>query len=133
MNRHFKITVDGHEYDVTVEELPGEAGSLYPDARTMRSETAPPVAPQTGAAPSPTPPAPLAQAAPGDVVSPLAGIVVSVNVAVGEPVQADTIVVTLEAMKTKTSVAAGSAGKVESIAVQAEQGVDAGQLLLKIG
>ena len=132
MNRHFKITVDGHEYDVTVEELSGEAGGLYPDARTMRSEPVQPTAAPAAARPAPAPAPPKASAAPGDVVSPLAGIIVSVNVSVGDPVEEGTIVVTLEAMKTKTSVAAGTKGKVASIAVQADQAVEAGQHLLTI-
>lgn len=69
---------------------------------------------------------------PGDVVSPLAGIVLSIDVKLGAGVKAETRVVTLEAMKTKTMVAAGRAGTVSAIAVDAGQGVEVGQALLTI-
>ena len=60
------------------------------------------------------------------------GLVLSVEVAVGASVTADTLVVTLEAMKTKTIVAAGRSGKVEAIAVGVGDPVEAGQPLLTI-
>ena len=56
----------------------------------------------------------------------------SVDVEVGAAVEPDTRVITLEAMKTKTTVAAGREGKVSAIAVSAGQGVEAGQPLLTI-
>ncbi len=71
-------------------------------------------------------------AGPGDVVSPLAGVVLSIEVALGATVDADTPVATLEAMKTKTMVKAGRSGKVSAIAVSTGQAVEAGQALLTI-
>ena len=137
MQRRFKISVEGHEYDVVVEEIADEGGGLYPDRETMRAAPAQPsrpaaasaaVAPPAASAPAAGPPA----AGPGDVVSPLAGIVLSIDVEVGALVDEDAKVATLEAMKTKTMVKAGRAGKVSAIAVSAGQGVEAGQTLLTI-
>ncbi len=131
MQRKFKITVDDRDYDVTVVEVTEDGGSLYPDRGTMHAA---PVRP-TDAAPA----APAAEpakdhgAGPGDVVSPLAGIVLAVEVAVGHTVGEDTHVVTLEAMKTKTVVTAGRAGKVTGILVKPDQAVEAGQPLLTVG
>ena len=71
-------------------------------------------------------------AGPGDVVSPLAGVVLSIDVALGAAVDADTPVATLEAMKTKTMVKAGRSGTVTAIAVSTGQAVEAGQTLLTI-
>ena len=133
MRRRFKISVEGHDYDVVVEEITEDAGGLYPDRDTMRA--APPqssapagVVAASAAAAADTRPA----AGPGDVVSPLAGVVLSIDVALGAAVDADTPVATLEAMKTKTMVKAGRSGTVRAIAVSTGQAVEAGQTLLTI-
>jgi biotin carboxyl carrier protein len=133
MRRRFKISVEGHDYDVVVEEVTDDGGGLYPDRGTMRSAPAEPsqtagvsVAPATAAG------AARPATGPGDVLSPLAGIVQSIDVKLGAAVKAETRVVTLEAMKTKTMVAAGRAGTVSAIAVDPGQGVEVGQALLTI-
>ena len=133
MQRRFKISVEGRDYDVVVEEVPEEGVGLYPDRGSMRpvqaessrpAEVAPPAEAAAGK------PAPAA--GPGDVVSPIAGVVLSIEVQVGAQVDAETRVASLEAMKTKTIVTAGRAGKVSAIAVSVGQGVEAGQPLLTI-
>lgn len=130
VQRRFKISVDGQAYDVTVEEVLTGPGNLYPDRGTM---TAAPVNPDSSTALAPTPVNAAARAAgPGDVVSPLAGVVVSVDVALGSTVTEGARVVTLEAMKTKTVVTAGRAGTVNAIAVAPGDPVEAGQPLLTI-
>ena len=128
MQRKFKINVDGKDYDVTVVEVTDDGGSLYPDRTTMHTA---PVQPERSALASPAPTAPTA--GPGDVASPLAGIVLAILVEVGESVSGDTHVVILEAMKTKTVVTAGRAGSITAIAVAPNQAVDAGQPLLTVG
>ena len=133
MQRRFKISVGGHDYDVVVEEIADDSGGLYPDRGTMRAVPAEPSQPASApVAPETAADTPQQPAGPGDVVSPLAGIVLSVDVEVGTVVEAWTRVVTLEAMKTKTMVTAGRAGKVSAIAASAGQGVEAGQMLLTI-
>ena len=130
MQRRFKISVDGHEYGVAVTEVSDEPGNLYPDHGSM--EAARPAA-ATAAVPGlsrQAPPKPAAGA--GDVVSPIAGVVVSVDVAQGAKVEPTTRVVTLEAMKTKTFVSAGRAGTVGAIAVESGDAVEPGQALLTI-
>lgn len=133
MQRRFKINVEGHDYVVVVEEIPEEGVGLYPDRGSMRAAEAEPsrpaeVAPPAAAAAKPAAPA----AGPGDVVSPIAGVVLTIDVQVGAEVEEGTQVATLEAMKTKTVVTAGRAGKVSAIAVSVGQGVEAGQALLTI-
>ena len=133
MQRRFKINVEGHEYVVVVEEITDESSGLYPDRGTMRAVPAEPIQPgglsPSSATNTETPPPSIG---PGDVVSPLAGVVVSIDVELGQKVAANTRVITLEAMKTKTMVAAGRAGKVSTIGVRIGQGVEAGQALLTI-
>jgi len=130
MQRRFKITVDGHEYDVAVTEVSDLPGNLYPDQGTMEAARTAVTAKATPGAPQQAPP--VQTAGPGDVVSPIAGVVISIDVALGAKVEAATRVVTLEAMKTKTFISAGCAGTVSGIAVGAGDPVEPGQALLTI-
>ncbi len=133
MQRRFKISVEGRAYDVVVEEIADDSSGLYPDRGTMRAPPVEASQPQSAPAVSTSATAVPRQASnPGDLVSPIAGIVLSVDVEVGAAVEEGTQVVTLEAMKTKTIVAADRTGKVTDIAVNAGQGVEAGQTLLTI-
>ena len=135
MQRHFKISVDGHEYDVAVTEVVEGPGNLYPDRGSMeaagvtpgRAANPPPAAAAKGAAPQSAP-----AAGPGDVVSPIAGVVVSIDVALNARVETTTRVATVEAMKTKTFINAGRVGTISAIAVGAGDPVEPGQPILTI-
>jgi biotin carboxyl carrier protein len=131
MEKRFRITVDGRQYDVTVEDLSEGSSMLIPEPGDMQVPLSRPIAPPT-AAPAPAAPTPGA-AEPGDEVSPLAGVVVSVDVTVGQAVNESDKIITLEAMKMKTVITAHRSGKVTNIAVKAGDAVDAGQVLLTIG
>ena len=126
----FQVSVDGHEYDVAVTEVSDGPGNLYPDRGTMEAARPAMAAAIAPGAPQQAPARPAAGA--GDVVSPIAGVVVSVDVALGAKVEATTRVVTLEAMKTKTFISAGRAGAVSAIAVESGDAVEPGQALLTI-
>lgn len=133
MEKKFRITVEGKQYIVAVEDLSEGAQSLYPEPGSMS------VAPQ--AAPVPTAPAPVAAstaspsaaAGPGDELAPLGGVVQTIHVSVGQAVTEGDKLVSLEAMKMVTHVLAKRGGKVISIAVKPGDPVDAGQALLTIG
>ncbi len=133
MQRRFKISVEGRDYDVVVEEVTEDAGGLYPDRDTMRAAPAEASRPAAGVtAPAAATAKPRPAAGPGDEVSPLAGVVVSIDDEAGATVDTETRVATLEAMKTKTMVKAGRNGRVSAIAVGAGEAVEAGQTLLTI-
>jgi biotin carboxyl carrier protein len=68
----------------------------------------------------------------GEVPSPLAGKVVAVDVKVGQTVEANAQLLTLEAMKMNTYVFAPAAGTVEAILVQPGDAVEEGQGLVRI-
>ncbi|MCE8432360.1 biotin/lipoyl-containing protein, partial [Rhodovulum sulfidophilum] len=71
-----------------------------------------------------------APAAPGAVLSPLAGTTVSVAVAVGQSVAAGEPLMVLEAMKMNTDIRAPQAGTVTAINVAPGATVTEGQVLL---
>ena len=128
--RRFRITVEGVAYEVSVEEL--DAPAAAEPSRAPYPVTS--AAPATGEHHRP-PPAPRVEArpaAPGDVVSPLAGVVISVAVAVGGRVEAGQPLLVLEAMKMQTSVAAPRAGTVAAIAIAAGASVQEGQVLMTL-
>lgn len=128
MERTFKITVDGREYHVTVEEITESGSMVLPDASSMEIPKAP-----TQVAPPPvSAPAAATAAAPGDEVSPLAGKVVVVDVSVGQQVATGDKIVSVEAMKMMTQVVAHNTGKVTRIDIKAGEAVEAGQILMHI-
>ncbi|MBN8463456.1 MAG: biotin/lipoyl-binding protein [Dechloromonas sp.] len=131
MEKKYRITVDGREYSVTVEDLSEGGSLLYPDPGSMRIP-----APRPAAAPSApvSAPAPAAAGAvaTGDVTSTLGGVLDSIAVVLGQTVSAGDTVAVVEAMKMKTPMIARISGKVTNIAVKAGDPVEPGQILLTI-
>ena len=117
---------------------PALGGEILPPLckrRTRRPRRAPrpPGASAPVAAPAPAPaPAPAAAGA-GEIPSPLAGKVVSLDVAPGTAVKAGDQIMTLEAMKMNTIIYAPSAGTITAFCVSAGDTVQEGQPLAKIG
>ena len=67
-----------------------------------------------------------------DVVAPMTGKVVKVNVKVGEGVEKDDVLVLLEAMKMEYRLSAPRAGVIESVNCVAGDLVDLGKLLVAL-
>lgn len=120
----FKITIDGKEYQVQVEELKDDA--------PRPAAPAPVSAPVAAAAPAAAPRPQAPQAAPGGLTAPMPGTVLKVLVKVGDKVEHGQPLLVLEAMKMENNINAASAGVVAAIAVNPGQSVDTGQLLLTI-
>ncbi len=129
MEKKFRITVDGKQYSVTVEDLTEGPSLLYPTPGSMTIPSPQPAAP----AAAPAPAAAKAAAGAGDVVSTLGGVVESIPVSVGQAVNQGDKVVIIEAMKMKTPMIAHRAGKITAIHVKAGDAVEAGQALVSIG
>lgn len=129
--KNLRITVEGNVYDVQVELLDEDTGAAPAPRRASSGSSTRMAAPAPKKA---APPAAAPKAASGDgaVVSPLAAVVVSIDVAVGDTVEAGQKVVTLEAMKMNTIVSATAAGTVKAILVSAGDGVEEGQALIEI-
>jgi methylmalonyl-CoA carboxyltransferase small subunit len=128
------IAVDGKTYEVDVEVQDDDHGRAlggYIPPHPPSSSVVMPSAPVVAAAPA----AGRAPAAGVDDAkichSPIAGIVIKVNTQIGQQLQANDLLLVLEAMKMETNVTAPVAGKVKDIYVRPGDGVQVGQVLVE--
>ena len=128
--KKLRVTVDGKAYEVLVEIL--DKGSDSPAEQRRSAWTAPVASAHVTPPPASKPAQHHAPAAAGEVPSPLAGKVVSVDVQPGQKVEANDQLITLEAMKMNTYVFAPAAGTVEAILVKPGDAVEEGQALVKL-
>lgn len=122
--KKFRITLGGKVHDVTVEVL----GS------TPAVHTAPVAAVEPSVAPAPAEKVVVRRdnGDPGEVRSPLAGKLVSLDVKVGQMVEEGAQVATIEAMKMNTYVFAPKAGPVAALIARPGEAVDENDVLLII-
>ena len=141
----YQVKVDGKVFEVEVEKVGGGYSSLTPASLTAApAPAAAPAAPAPQAAPAPAAPAaaPAPQAAPapaapaasggaGDVVAPMPGTVLKLNVKDGDTVASGDVILILEAMKMENEIVAPCAGKV-TLNVKAGETVDTDALLASV-
>jgi methylmalonyl-CoA carboxyltransferase 1.3S subunit len=132
------ITVDGKAYEVDVEVQDEDNG------RSLGGYIPPHPPSSSVAVPSAPAPAPAAPAAPGSrgptagvdeakvCRSPIAGIVIKINAQIGQQLQANDLLLVLEAMKMETNVTAPVSGKVKDIFVRPGDGVTVNQVLVEM-
>lgn len=133
MPRQFKVTVNGREYEVSVLEMSGgQSASASPPAPA--AHYAAPVAGSAPAVAAPSAPAPASApaAGSGDVVAGMGGVVVEVDVKVGQSVAAGDRLLVLEAMKMKTPIMATRGGQVTRVLVAPGDAVEGGQPLVTV-
>ena len=128
MQRHFKLNVNGNDFDVVVEEV---SSSYTPVASAPAAYIPAPVV--SAAAPVAAPAAPSAPAGAGDQCAQMGGVVASIAVKEGQTVSLGDRIGELEAMKMKVPVMASCSGKVTRIAVAVGDAVESGQVLVVIG
>ncbi len=131
MTRLFKITVNDREYDVAVLEVtPGTT----PGVGAVPHMTPGDAPAQVVAAPAraPVAAAPANAAAAGDEVAQMGGVIVQVEVKVGQKVAVGDSLLILEAMKMKNHLLASRAGTVTRVLVAAGDAVEGGQPVLTI-
>ena len=126
-----QIGIDGKSYQVEVEVLQEDGASRppsygpYPDVPATIQST-----PSRRAGPQ-------AEAMDGNVDeakvcrSPVAGVVIRVNIQPGQKLQANDLMMVLEAMKMETNVTAPGAGTVKAIKVQPQDAVKVNQVLVE--
>lgn len=130
--RKFIINVNGSSYEVEVEEVGGTPSAAPAAApRAAAPAPAPAAAPKAAPAPAPAPAAPPAGAT--NVTAPMPGNIVSVNVSVGQTVNAGDVLCILEAMKMENEIMAPSAGKVVAVSASAGSTVNTGDVLVSLG
>lgn len=126
--KKLRITVDGKAFDVSVELLDqAAAGTPAPVASAPVAAAPAPVA----ATPAPAAAAPVA-AGTGSVPSPLAGKIISLDVAIGSQVTVGQQLLTLEAMKMNTIIYSPAAGTLSAYCVAPGEAVQEGQALASI-
>lgn len=139
----YQVKVDGKVFEVEVEKVGGGYQSLTPASLTAAPAAPAAPAPQA-AAPAPAPAAPAAPAEPapaapaaapaggaGDVVAPMPGTVLKVNVNNGDTVAEGDVILILEAMKMENEIVAPCAGKV-TLNVKAGETVDTDAVLASV-
>ncbi len=125
--KKLRVTVEGKVYEVLVEMLDEPERNTAPQIdRPVAS--APLAAPALSASAAPKPVA----AGSGDITSPLAGRIVSVDVQVGQSVAAGAQLATIEAMKMNTYVYAPAAATVKEILTKAGDAVEEGSILFRL-
>ena len=123
--KKLRVTVEGKAYEVLVEILDEGTQTAQPMPIAHAN-----VAPVAAVAPAPV--AHRNPAAPGDVVSPLAGKFVSFDVKLDQVVAEGAQLATVEAMKMNTYIYAPKAGKITALLVNPGDGVEEGTVLLRI-
>ena len=125
-----KIEIDGKGYEVDVDVQEDHDprvmhGYVPPYAPVERVTVPPPPMPQSAS--------PKGGAPADDKVcrSPMAGIVVRVNVQVGQQIQSNDVLMVLEAMKLETNITAPVTGRVKSVDVSAGEAVQVNQVLVQ--
>ncbi len=142
--RQFKYTINGHEYDVRVDnvgetvadvEVNGERYKVQMEATEkkpafkIRRAAQPP----TTAGGDPIVTRPAATTTQGAIKTPLPGVIIQINCKVGDSVKRGQTVVVLEAMKMENNIPSDRDGKVLEIKVSQGDSVLEGDDLLVIG
>jgi biotin carboxyl carrier protein len=122
-----QIVIDGKAYEVEIEDSEGNlsalaSGYVSPPSRTTIQSTVLTTVPRPGS---------ISDTEDGSQVcrSPVAGIVARVVARPGEVLQADDLVIVLEAMKMETNVRALVKGRLRSIKVSSGDAVKVNQVL----
>lgn len=135
MIRTLRVTVNGHVYDVTVEDRTDTGNRLYPQPGSMTPTASDTMTPSPGL-PLPTP-APAAAGvqptlATGAVLAPMSGVLVELLVTPGQQVSAGETVAIIEAMKMKTPIVVEEGGTIVTVDVTVGDGVQVGQTIVTL-
>lgn len=125
--KRLRITVAGRCYDVKVELLEDSLPAAMAHVSAGSARVSAPLVASTASGASEA-----TGSGEGSVRSPLAAVVVSIDVAIGDVVEDGQTVITLEAMKMNTTVAAPRCGTVAAIHVNARDAVEEDQVLLTL-
>jgi biotin carboxyl carrier protein len=123
----YRLTIDGKTYVVELEPVEEE---LHRPEPAVLSASPRPMFPPPGM--HPVVPSAGAAADESKVCrSPVAGVVVKASIQVGQAIQANDVLMILEAMKMETSITSPVAGKVAKINAAVGDSVQGGQVLVE--
>ena len=124
--KEYKIKINSNDYNVVINEVEGglanvEVNGVSYKVEYEKPEKAKPVTVQIARPVASTTSAAAAPVASGNaIVAPLPGVIIAINVKVGDTVKRGQSIMTLEAMKMENSIEANADGKV--IAIKANIG-----------
>lgn len=140
--KKYTITVNGTAYEVFVEEdtaaaTAAPATAPAPTAAPVSTPAAPAAQSAPAPAPAPTPsPAPAAASAGAQgaiqVVAPMPGTILKMNVKVGDTLEPNGLVCILEAMKMENEIFSEKGGVVASIDAPAGASVQTGDIIITL-
>ena len=131
--KNLRITVNGKTYDVQVEELSEGSSASVPAAPAPAAAAAPAPAAQPAQA-APAAQAPAAAPADGEeILCPMPGTILSINVKAGEKISEGDVIVVFEAMKMENEIKAPRDCTVLSVDVSKDDTVETGTLIATIG
>ena len=142
--KEYKYKINGNEYNVAVEELEGNKASVTVNGKTYKVELDRPAKPvvtkpvaRPAAAPAAAPvaaaPAPRPSAGGAGIKAPLPGVVLDIQVKVGDTVTKGQTVAILEAMKMENNINADRDGQVVAINVEKGQSIAEGTDIITLG
>lgn len=130
--KNLRITVNGKTYDVQVEEL--SEGSAVSAPAAPVSAPAPAAQPAQAAPAAEAPAAAPAASADGEeILCPMPGTILSINVKAGEKISEGDVIVVFEAMKMENEIKAPRDCTVLSVDVSKDDTVETGTLIATIG
>ena len=144
--KEYKYKINGNEYKVAIGDIENGIAEVEVNGTPYKVELEQKAAPTVKVS-SPKPAdaprtatgekviakaAPKAAAGGTPVKAPLPGVVLDINVSVGQEVKASDVVIVLEAMKMENSIKAGVDGKVASISVAKGDSVLEGATMVTI-
>jgi biotin carboxyl carrier protein len=128
-----QVTVNNRDYDVNIENYAELNAGEEARPRNPTSAQIPKARPVFSVPPKVAAPVSAPAAGGGVVVAPIPGIILGINVKVGDSVSAGQVVAIMEAMKMENNLVSNISGKVLEIRVQKEAQVSTGDVIMVIG
>ncbi len=140
MTKQFRITVNGNQYEVEVEELKEGSGQTEGETNTIPRTSSPQPAKKSSPSPAEkstnkqkqTRSKETSSAGSGQVRAPMAGKVIEIDKSEGEKVNKGETILKLEAMKMENEIVSPQTGVIDNIHVSTDQNVESDELLLEI-